>query len=184
MLSWVKFVALETFLTEIDNECKKNWFLPKFKSSVSARNITVKSDYITVGRHIGPVWDITWDPTVKWEVEEPHIISAGSDGRITTWNVTPWNTFEHNDIATLQSIYSISAVETVPQDPFKEPLFDKATTIEFRPLDNFSTDKVTLGAFLVGTEEGWIHLCNARLNTLQFVKFQKIRYFRFLSRIY
>ena len=77
--------------------------------------------------------------------------------------MTQWNTFKHNDIAILQSTYSVSAVKAVPKDPLKEPLFDKATAIEFRPLDNSQDSSLTLGQFLVGTEEGWIHLCNARL---------------------
>ena len=49
---------------------------------VSAKKLTIKSDFTTEGRHIGPVWDVTWDPTVDTEVEEPHIISAGSDGKL------------------------------------------------------------------------------------------------------
>ena len=66
-----------------------------------------KSD--TEGRHVGPVWDVCWSLTADLRVEQPTVISVGSDGRVVLWSVTTLNQLVSCELLQLKSNYSAVA---------------------------------------------------------------------------
>ncbi|XP_063716021.1 dynein axonemal intermediate chain 1-like [Symsagittifera roscoffensis] len=153
-----------------------------------ARKTRIMTDYETEGRHIGPVWDMAWNETANLEVEQPNVISVGSDGRIVLWSVTTLNQLVNTDLLQLKSNYSTTRAKSdfgirpslTGEDPTDyEVLHDKAKAIEFQPIpdqnnpakrheasssagDEEGAKAKHSGNFLVATEQGWIYMCNAR----------------------
>jgi len=98
------------------------------------------------GKHIDPVWQLQWHAD---DVDgNLNFTSVSSDGRVTSWTLVQTE-LQHTDIVQLHLQESAADEEGV-----MEPLFGlgNGTALAFHP----TQDRL----FLVGTEEGDIHLCS------------------------
>jgi dynein intermediate chain 1 len=132
------------------------------------RNKTNKPIYMSTVRtnkHTDPVWQISWqiDNTTK----QLSFISISSDGRVTSWNLMK-NKLEPEEVMKLKLVLEND----------KELVENKKESFLFGLAGGmcFDFNKFNENLFLVGTEEGKIHLCSKSYSG-QYLESYEVNYF-------
>ena len=112
-------------------------------------------------RHMDPVWQVKWYPIS--DKEENIFFSVSSDGKVNKWSFSEnKKTFEYEEMLLLKySECRELSLKANPDSTDKENvdegfIFGNAggMCIDFNPHNNYQH------LYLVGTEEGYIHLCS------------------------
>ncbi|XP_071108758.1 dynein intermediate chain 2, ciliary-like isoform X4 [Haliotis cracherodii] len=122
-----------------------------YDGSVAVFNVVEKKDgpvhrcTAKNGKHTDPVWQVRWQ---KDDTDNNmNFYSISSDGRIVHWTIVK-NEMMYQDVITL----------TLPEDPAEGPDGIKVPTVGCGTAFDFHKQKNYL--FLVGTEEGKVHVCS------------------------
>lgn len=127
--------------------------------SKQPNNRPIYQSTVRTKKHTDPVWQISW------ENEDPskqlRFYSISSDGRVTLWTLQK-NKLDAEDIAKLKIIpKEVKALQTEKELSEKSTEQDEEET--YYGLAGgmcFDFNKFNSSLFLVGTEEGSIHLCS------------------------
>ena len=134
-----------------------------FDIRLKTNNKPIYQSTVRTAKHTDPVWQVRWNPDVSKNLS---FYSISSDGRVTNWNLMK-NKLEAEEIHKLKLMVD---QEKVMLDQRKEVfLYGLAGGM------CFDFHKTQENLFLVGTEEGYIHLCNTAF-TSQYTETYKDHY--------
>mmetsp|Transcript_10789 Transcript_10789/g.40337 ORF Transcript_10789/g.40337 Transcript_10789/m.40337 type:complete len:681 (-) Transcript_10789:75-2117(-) len=153
------FISTEVGVTAVDFHPKHPSLLSVglYDGTVSIYDIRVKpikplvSSSITNGQHSDVAWQVLWDNDPNAPPKTLSFNSISSDGRVTNWNYVK-NELQHTDMIHLK-------LEDESIQNTQDPLTGLAGGI------SFSANQKKKNTFVVGTEEGLIHLCSKAYNS-------------------
>jgi dynein intermediate chain 1 len=120
-----------------------------FDIRIKGNNKPIYASTIRTNKHTDPVWEIRWNKDLT--VKNLNFFSIASDGRVTNWSLMK-NKLEAEEVVKLRLI--VDENKGLSDNKKEAFLYGLAGGMTF-DFNEYKTDE-----FLVGTEEGKIHLCS------------------------
>jgi len=119
-----------------------------FDIRLKTNNKPIYQSTVRTAKHTDPVWQVRWNADTSKNLS---FYSISSDGRVTNWSLMK-NKLEAEEILKLKLMI----------DKEKQMLDSKKEAFHYGLAGGmcFDFNKQNDNLFLVGTEEGYIHLCN------------------------
>jgi dynein intermediate chain 1 len=119
-----------------------------FDIRLKSTNKPIYQSTVRTHKHTDPVWQVKWQKNLKGELS---FYSISSDGRVTNWNLMK-NKLEAEEVIKLKLV----------QDTEKDQIDGKKEAAIYGLAGGmcFDFNPFKEHLFLVGTEEGMIHLCS------------------------
>lgn len=120
-----------------------------FDIRIKGNNKPIYASTIRTNKHTDPVWEIRWNKDLT--VKNLNFFSIASDGRVTNWSLMK-NKLEAEEVVKLRLV--VDENKGLSDNKKEAFLYGLAGGMSF-DFNEYKTDE-----FLVGTEEGKIHLCS------------------------
>ncbi len=111
------------------------------------KNEPIYKSNVRTAKHTDPVWQVLWDSE---DTKGLNFFSISSDGRVTNW-ILMKNKLEPEEVMKLKLVIDVDKDYTDKKEPFLYGLAG-GMCFDFNPFQPH--------LFVVGTEEGKIHLCS------------------------